>query len=174
MKKLIYISLVCCFAAACSPKLPPGQTLDTGSRVKLENSDKTRGQQKTLRSELSGLVRPRPNSKFLGIPFKLMLSRVPFIGKRLSEPPVLTSSVNFTKNTLVLQNRLENRGYFHATVTFDTTTRRKKTRATFTANAGPQYTIGSVSFPPDSSDLSKAISATAARTLLKEGDAYDL
>jgi outer membrane protein insertion porin family len=173
MRKLIYIPIIVCFAA-CSPKLPPGDSLYIGSRVKIENSQKTRGQRSTLSSELAGLVRPRPNSQFLGIRFKLMFSRVPFIGKRLSEPPVLASSVNFEKNKEVLQNRLENRGYFHATVTFDTTTRRKKTRATFTANVGPQYTIGAVSFPSDSSELGKAIAATAPKTLLIDGDPYDL
>jgi outer membrane protein assembly factor BamA len=74
----------------------------------------------------------------------------------------------------VLQNRLQNRGYFHATIKWDTVTRRKKTKVTFTANVGSQYTINSVSFPADSTGLGGAVTATADRSLLKLGDPYDL
>lgn len=174
MRALFYILILSSFVSACSPKLAPGETLFVGSEVKIENASTGSREKKALSKELAGLVRPRPNSKFLGIRFKLMFNRIPFLGKKLGEPPVLTSSVNFEKNTQVLQNRLHNRGYFHATVQFDSATRRKKTKATFTANVGPQYTIDSVSFPTDSSDLGKAIARTAGRTLLKSGDAYDL
>lgn len=174
MRPFIYILILCFAFAACSPKLPPGESLYVGSTVKVEGATRGAKEKKTLKDELAGLVRPRPNSKFLGIRFKLMANRIPFLGKKMGEPPVLTSSVNFEKNNEVLQNRLQNRGYFHAAVTWDTTTKRKKTRATFTAKVGPQYSINSVSFPQDSSGLSKAIAATANRTLLKAGDPYNL
>lgn len=174
MRTLCFILIIFILASACSPKLAPGETLYVGSEVEVKNTHKGAAERKNLNRELEGLVRPRPNSKFLGIRFKLMANRIPFLGKRFGEPPVLTSTVNFEKNRDVLQNRLQNRGYFHATVSFDTVTRRKKTKATFTADAGPQYTINSVSFPPDSSDLSKAIAGTAPKSLLKVGESYDL
>lgn len=174
MRALFFILIIGCVVPACSPKLAPGETLFVGSEVKIENATDGAKQRKALANELEGLVRPRPNSKFLGIRFKLMFNRIPFLGKRLGEPPVLTSSVNFDKNTQVLQNRLQNRGYFHATVKFDTVTRRKKTKATFTANVGAQYKIDSISYPTDSSDVGKAIARTAPRSLLKTGDPYDL
>jgi outer membrane protein insertion porin family len=174
MRPIVYILIVCFLVTGCSPKLPPGENLFVGSTVKIENSKRGAREKKALKSELAGLVRPRPNSKFLGIRWKLMFNRVPFLGKKLGEPPVLASSVNFEKNDSVLQNRLQNRGYFHAAVKFDTTTKRRKTSVTFTANVGPQYTINSVSYPQDSSELAKAIAATANRSLLKPGDPYDL
>jgi outer membrane protein assembly factor BamA len=173
MRSLIYICAVC-LLVGCGTKLPPGENLYVGSSVKIEGDTKGAKERKALRSELASLVRPRPNSKFLGIRFKLWANRIPFIGKRIGEPPVLASSVNFEKNNEVLQNRLQNRGYFHALVTFDTVTKRRKTRVNFTANVGPQYIINSVSFPTDSSIISKAIAATASRTLLKIGEPYDL
>lgn len=174
MRPLIIILVICLLAVSCSPKLAPGETLYVGSDVKIEQSDKGARSKRSISKELEGLVRPRPNSKFLGIRFKLMANRIPFLGKRIGEPPVLTSSVNFEKNADVLENRLHNHGYFHASVTFDTVTRRKKTRATFVAKTGPQYTINSVSFPSDSSELSKAITATAPRSLLVPGEPYNL
>ena len=174
MRILFYILIISALATACSPKLAPGETLFVGSDVKIENSDKGAKERKALASELEALVRPRPNSKFLGIRFKLMFSQLPFVGKRIGEPPVLTSSVNFEKNNEVLQNRLHNKGYFHGSVSFDTVTKRNKTKVTFTAKVGSQYSINAVSFPADSSELSKAIAATANRTLLKTGEPYDL
>ncbi len=174
MRTLFYILIISLFAVSCSPKLAPGETLWVGSDVKIENSDKGAKEKKALASELAALVRPRPNSKFLGIRFKLMFRTLPLIGKKIGESPVLTSSVNFEKNTDVLQNRLQNKGFFHGKVAFDTVTKRNKTSATFTANVGSQYTINAVSFPSDSSELGKAIAATSRRTLLKAGEPYDL
>jgi outer membrane protein insertion porin family len=174
MRLIFYTLILCFFIAGCSPKLPPGENLFVGSAVKIENSTKGARERKALKKELASLVRPRPNSKFLGIRFKLMANRIPFLGKKMGEPPVLASSVNFQKNNEVLQNRLQNRGYFHATVKFDTVTKRRKTRVTFTANAGSQYSINTVTFPQDSTGLGKAVAATAARSLLKPGDPYDL
>lgn len=174
MKLILYISILLVCLNACSPKLAPGETLFTGATVKIENTESGARSRRALAKELEGLVRPRPNSKFLGIRFKLMFNRLPLIGKRLGEPPVLTSAVNFERNNEVLQNRLQNNGYFKASVKFDTVTKRKKTHATFTASVGAQYTINTVTFPSDSSELSKAIATTADRTLIKAGEPYDL
>jgi outer membrane protein assembly factor BamA len=173
MRVYITIVVLLFIISGCAPKLPPGENLFIGSKVKVEGG-KNAKERKALRSELAGLVRPRPNTTFLGIRFKLLAKRIPFLGKKMGEPPVLASSVNFQKNNEVLQNRLQNRGYFHAIVNFDTTTRRRKTKVTFKAQVGTQYTINAVSFPVDSSELSKAIAGTAKRTLLLPGDPYSL
>jgi outer membrane protein insertion porin family len=176
MKKFLIILPVIILIASCSRKnIPEGDSLFIGSTVKIENAEKmTAKEKKALRKELATLVRPRPNSKFLGMRIKLWVNSIPFLRKKFGEPPVLTSTVNFDKNQQVLQNRLENRGYFQAIVSFDTTTKRKKTSARFTAKVGPQYKINSVSFPTDSSELGKAIAATADKTVLKPGKPYDL
>jgi len=174
MRSIIYILFGCTLIVGCSPKLPPGENLFVGSTIKIEGDTKGAKERKALKTQLAGLVRPRPNSKFLGVRFKLWASRLPLIGKRIGEPPVLASSVNFERNNEVLQNRLQNRGYFQSLVTFDTVTKKRKTRVTFTAKVGPQYTIDSISFPTDSSAIGKAIAASGSRTLLKKGDPYDL
>jgi outer membrane protein insertion porin family len=82
--------------------------------------------------------------------------------------------VNFEKNRQVLQNRLENRGFFSTTVSFDTTAKNRKMSVAYHVNAKPQYKIRSVKFPSDSSELSKAIARVTRRSRLKVGDPYDL
>ena len=71
-------------------------------------------------------------------------------------------------------NRLQNRGYFKSAVSFDTTTKDKRTSAIFLAKPAAQYLIDTVNFPKDSSGLSKAIRLATRRTTLKKGDPYDL
>jgi hypothetical protein len=68
----------------------------------------------------------------------------------------------------VLQNHLENKGYFNAKVDADTIVRRRKAHARYHAETGDQYKIASVHFPDDSSLLAQNIRQTFNKTLLKK------
>jgi outer membrane protein assembly factor BamA len=177
----IYLFGFCVLLAACSATkhLPEGDKLYTGARINLKGTTElTVNEHKVLKADLEGLTRPKPNARFLGLPIKLNLYNFFYKSKklrdRLGEPPVLLSSLELQYNAKVLQNYSENKGFFKALVTADTVVRRKKARAEYTIEAGNQYTINSVVFENDSSQLAKAIQASAPNTLLKIGDAYDL
>ncbi len=71
------------------------------------------------------------------------------IREKLGEPPVLASYSAMEKNRAVLQNRLENRGYFKDTVILDTIYKGRKLSAVYTADIGKQYTIRNVIYPSD-------------------------
>ena len=175
------------FASCSNTKyLPEGQTLYVGSKIKYKSTDSSAKSQKAvLKEELQAIVLPKPNMTILGLRPKLWFYNIAgkptgkglryIIRNKLGEPPVYASMVNFEKNSSIMTNRLENRGYFKGTVTVDTSTKRKRTSAVFTAKPGVQYTIDSVNFPTDSSVLSKAIrAAVGRRTALRKGRAYDL
>ncbi|HZH01750.1 MAG TPA: hypothetical protein VEY32_11745, partial [Flavisolibacter sp.] len=91
-------------ACSTTKHLPEGEKLYTGASVKLNASGTTVRQNKVLKSDLQGLTRPKPNSRFLGIPFKLGIYNLfrnakpnSFFGKfrdKSGEPPVLLSSVD--------------------------------------------------------------------------------
>lgn len=174
------------FLLACSPTkhIPEGDALYTGAKVNLTADNVSARQKKVLNTDLQGLTRPRPNASFLGIPFKLMLWNLlyttnpkSFKGKlqsKLGQPPVLASTVDLDANNELLQNFLENKGFFKAAVTSDSTWKRKKASVTYTAKAGSQYKIRSVTFPDDSSKLARAIQELSAKTLLQKGQPYDL
>jgi outer membrane protein assembly factor BamA len=176
----------CLFFCACSNTrhLPANEKLYIGAKVSVSGPNLTARQRKTLRSDLSAMTRPRPNSRFLGIPFKLSIYNLfrnkkpnSFFGKlrdKWGEPPVLLSQLDLQQNIKILQNHLENKGFFRAKVTGDTVVRRKKARAKYNAATGGQYTINSVHFPADSSDLSTNIQQTTANTLLKKAAPFDL
>lgn len=172
--------------ASCSTTkhIPEGDALYTGATVKLTAENVDNKQKKVLNSDLEGLTRPRPNGKLLGIPFKLILWNMFYTTKqkglkaglqrRLGEPPVLASSVSLNANTVLLQNHLQNKGFFGATVSADSTWKGKKASVTYTANAGPQYKIARVEFSKDTTPLSAVIDTISKNTLLKVGAPYDL
>src|SRR5829696_3575663 len=115
MKKRVRLFVLCTvFFAACSTTkhIPEGDALYTGAKVKLNAENVSKQQKKVLNADLQGLTRPRPNGKFLGIPFKLLLWNTFYttkekglkasLQKKLGEPPVLASTVNLSANTTLL------------------------------------------------------------------------
>lgn len=163
-------------------KVPEGDALYTGASLKLTDSKAGNKENKVLKADLEGLLRPKPNSSILGIKFKLGLYNMAgaknnFINKFLrknGEPPVLLSSVKLQRNIDVLTNTLVNKGFFHAAVTGDTIVKDKKAKAEYVADAGVQYKINEVTFPTDSSQASQAIRDGSSKTILKKGDAFNL
>ncbi|MBN9299071.1 MAG: BamA/TamA family outer membrane protein [Filimonas sp.] len=165
--------------------LAANQSLYIGSDIKIVDSSK-KANTKELKEELNALLRPAPNKKILGGRFKLTMYNLMgksekgiagWIKRKIGEPPVLTSMSALEKNRAVLQNRLENRGYFSDTVMFDTTTKNKKTQGHYTAYVGEQYKLRNITFPVDSSELGKEIHRAVTpvrRSLLKKDDPYDL
>ncbi|MGV3657343.1 MAG: BamA/TamA family outer membrane protein [Chitinophagaceae bacterium] len=185
-RQTIIFVLACIICSSCSTTrtVPEGDQLYTGARVEVSGPDLTTKQKKSLRSELAGITRPRPNSRVLGIPFKLLIynmfgNRKPdsFFGKlrdKFGEPPVLLSDLDLEHNTKILENHLENRGFFNAGVTGDTIVKKKKAHAEFAAATGHQYHIDSISFDGDSSRLAQVIRESSSETLLVPGNPYDL
>jgi len=149
------------FLLSCNvtKNLPAGETLYVGAKIKADSGSRADKKDiKPLTSELKLLLRPKPNSNILGFRYKLVAYNIGgIIRKWLGEPPVLTSQVNFEKNREVLQSRLENRGFFGSTASFDTAAKNRKMTVTYNLNAKPQYRISSVKFNVDSGELGKAI-----------------
>lgn len=183
---VLFLLFLLLAASACNvtKHLPKGETLYAGSKVKVTGTEKKK-EASALQGELLLLVRPKPNTSLLGIRYKLYFYYLgggdsskgfikKFIRNNLGEPPVYASQVNVEKNRAVLENHLQNKGYFHASVSGDTVTKKRLTTVKFDAMSGPQYKIRNVSWPEDSSKISKEINAVKNRTLLVSGEPYDL
>lgn len=183
--KFIFLSSIIFFASCnITRNIPAGDALYTGASVKIKN-DVPKKMKSILEEDLTGLTRPKPNRKILGIPLKLIFfnmagnpNKKGFIRKtlrKLGEPPVLLSDLNLAHNEKVLQSYLENRGYFHAGVTGDTTVKAKKAHATYSVQTGSIYTIKDIVFPHDSaSQLGMAVKNTQPNTLIKTGVPFNL
>jgi len=164
--------------------VPKGDALYTGATVKVKDSTLTRKQKHKVEETTENLPQPKANSRFFGIPFKLIFydmagdtSKHGFIRKflrKIGRPPILLSSVNLDYNVKLLENYLQNLGYFHAVASGDTIVKHRKGHAYYTITPGVDYTIKNVSFETDSSSLGQAIKATQPKTLLHPGDPFNL
>jgi outer membrane protein insertion porin family len=168
-------------------KLPADDALYLGATVKVRDRVNQLGakKRKALRKELEALTRPRPNRKFLGMRLKLTAYNLAgnpkkegsfrgWLKNKVGEPPVLLSDVNLNRNTAILQNYLQNKGYFQADARGDTTVKHKKATATYTVRPGPQYIIDTVRFELDSNFIGNTIRQTEAKSVLKRGKPYNL
>jgi outer membrane protein insertion porin family len=186
---VIYSFIIFCgsFAgSSCSntKNLPRGDSLYIGARVTIHDNEGTRRYRKTLRRDLVTAVRPKPNTKTLGVRLKLSIynlagdtSKGGFLRnilRRFGEPPVLASTLDLEKNEKALTNLMKNRGFFFPTISSEAKTHKRKTKAFFDVNTGPQYKIRNVEFPIDSSQISIDMSDTKGKSLLKPGFPYNL
>ncbi|MEO6915777.1 MAG: hypothetical protein ABI151_09140, partial [Chitinophagaceae bacterium] len=180
----VIVSLI---AGACSNTkyLPAGESLYIGADVKFDSANLKKKQRKTLKAELNTLARPKPNSSILGLRFKLYAWNIAGHPKKKSsprgwfkhkfgEPPVLLSSLNLDKNVQVLDNTMENLGFFQVDVKGDTLVKNRRATARYSVRPNQQYTIRQINFPSDSSVLAKAITESAKYTLLKPGRPFNL
>ena len=164
--------------------VPKGDALYTGATIKIKDSTLSKKEKKSIIAQTQGLPRPLPNSKFLGIPIKLVLynlagdtSKHNFIRKFLrktGQPPVLLSGVNVDYNVKLIKNYLENIGYFQTEDFGDTIVKRRKGHAFYTITPGPVYSIKEVQYQTDSSSLGSAIQATKKKSFLRPGDPFNL
>jgi len=143
--KNIVILFTIAFFASCSNTrfLPDGELLYTGGKVKIEGDSISRNEKKELKNQLEGLLRPKPNSSILGLKPKLYFYNLAgepkkekgfrhWLRNTVGEAPVLFSQVDRQYNQDVLQNYVENSGYFNAQTASDSTRRNKKASVVYT------------------------------------------
>lgn len=183
---LLFLSLAALLSSCSNTKyLPEGELLYTKGTVTVKSEELARSERKSLEKDLETMVRPRPNSKILGLRVKLWFYNIAgepkkekglrhWMRTKLGEPPVLFSQVNLDHNAQVLQNHAQNKGYFNAISLADSTRRGKRASADYTVEARARYKIRSVVFPSDSTALDSIIATTAPQSILKPGDGYDL
>ncbi len=184
---LLFTSCALLLSACSNSKhLAEGESLFIGNRIKIRNFEGTKQERKILMQDLTGLVRPHPNRKAMGIRFKLSFYNLAgkpkkskglrkILREKAGEPPVTGSMVRTATNVALAENYLQNRGYFNATAeAILAVSKKKRSTLTMTVNTGQQYTIRDVSFKYDSSVIAKDIDSGFSETLLKKGSPYNL
>ena len=175
------------FAVSCSNTkyLKEGELLYTGAEVKIENDSLSKKSKKALKSELEDNLTPKPNSSFLGLRPKLFFYNIAkepkkekgfnyWLKYKIGEKPVLLSDVDREFNKDIIVNYSENKGYFNAKATYDTVSKNKKAQVIYTLRPGNQYLINKVKFQNDSIPVTEEIVKVSDKTLLKEGNPFDL
>ncbi len=185
--QLLYLLLLTLIGTSCSTTkfLPEGELLYTGSKIKMEGNDTPKKEQKNLKTAMKKLLRPKPNSNILGLKPRLFVYNLVGTSKKekglrhwlkfkVGEPPVLYSQVDLEFTKKVIQNYVENNGYFNAKTSADSTKYGKKAKVEYSVNPKKQYKIREVKFPTDSSVISSKVRNTMSRSLLKKDQGYSL
>ncbi|HLX65645.1 MAG TPA: BamA/TamA family outer membrane protein, partial [Puia sp.] len=179
---LFVMALVSCHE---SKYLTENQTLYTANKTQVQSSvPMNRKDQKKWSAEMQGYLRPKLNSKILGLRVKLWIYNIAgttnkkkgfkhWLKYKIGEPPVLASPTILRNNDEVLQSHFENKGFFHDTVIVTTSVKDKHLTATYLAQVGPRYRIGKINYPDDSDLISNRIDTLQRSSLLKSGDFYD-
>ena len=166
--------------------LAENETLYKGSKfeiLKVQDSMNLRIQD--TKEELASLIRKKPNAQIFGYPYKLGIYNLMgepkgtglsyWIKNKIGEPPVLGSSIDLNKNVAIIENRLENRGYFGSSVKVDTTKKNKELHVVYKAIVQPAYKIRNITFKFDTvSAIGKNIHALAQSSFLQKGEKFDL
>src|SRR5579872_1995709 len=173
--------------ASCneSKYLGENQVLYSANKTEIHSSvPMTKKERNKWNEEMEGYLRPKLNSKILGIRVKLWIYNVAgqttkkkgfkhWLKYKVGEAPVLASPAILANNAQVLQGHLENKGFFHDTVIVTTFVKDKHLTATYSAQVGPRYVIGKINYPDDSDLISNRIDTLQRHSLLKTGDYYD-
>lgn len=185
--KIIITLLLLFIASSCSNTkyLQEGEHLYLGASVRLENDSISRKERSSLEDELESLTRPRPNRKLLGMRVRLYAYNIAgnpkkeksFKGKlkyKFGEPPVLLNQVNLDNNVAILNNYLENNGYFDNQIESDTTIKGKKATASYHIKSDKPYKINQVKYETDESFIGLSVQQAEYGTILKPGDNFNL
>jgi outer membrane protein assembly factor BamA len=185
--KYVFVSGFAAVAFSCSNTkfLKEGQMLYVGGEVKIENDTISKKEKNELQSALEENLVPKPNSTLLGMRPRLYFYNIAkepkkdkgfnyWLKYKAGEKPVLLGDVDREFNREIIENYSENKGYFNARATYDTVSKNKKAKVTYTLRPGSRYFISHVKFQQDSSLVNREIQSLTDKTLLKPGKPFDL
>ncbi len=163
--------------------IPDGKRLYTGADLKIRE-DSAVGTTKGLERELQTLLRPVPNSAFLGMRpglyfyYKAQQERPGFLNKwlngKLGEEPVYFSEVDAQRVEELIANRLDNHGFFYSKVGSELDSTQHFAHLTYTAQLPPPYTLAQLQLDNDSLPIHQDLKAALTGTELTPGDRFDL
>lgn len=174
---IILLSLLSCNV---TKHVPEGDALYTGAKINLERKeDSSKKEIKGLKDELNGLLRPAPNNSYELYMYNLFYTEkqkgvIAWMKNHVGSPPVLASTVDIDKNRTILENRLQNKGFFDAGVKADTMFANRKMSAIYTASLGPLYRYRNIAVLPDTGTLNALLQEINKKTLLLSGQPYNL
>lgn len=189
---LAAVAMVLAALASCSTtrRLGPDDILYTGVKkidITTYNDEKPAP---GLASDIKDAVNVAPNnsliSPFVRYPFPLGLwvyNNWPnppsgfrhWLYEKLARDPVLISDVRPEVRTKMIDEILDNNGYFRGTATYELLKGKnpKKARILYKVATGPAYPIDTVEFLPDTTRLNHLIDSIARRgTYLRPGSRY--
>lgn len=178
--------LSCIVSCSVKNKLPKGTYLYNGAKVKVVRIADNKSKVKPISSSLEKISTPQTNKMILGYPYAVAMWYAigepkkqkgfkHWLRNQLGEPPVLNTTVDVKANALNMQAYLENKGFFKSSVSGGKEIKGYKMTAIYTAKVPQPYSIDSVKWTLDSSELSKdLLKMKNNNSFIKVGEQFDL
>ncbi|WP_241485263.1 translocation and assembly module lipoprotein TamL [Psychroserpens damuponensis] len=184
-KHSIYIFFFGIILQSCSIKkyIPEGERLYTGAKIEIK-SDTTVKNIDDLKLELETVLRPTPNSKFLGMRpglyyyYKNQKEHPGFLNrwlyKQIGEKPVYQSNVETFEVQEILRNRLENNGFFYSSASSSFEEKELEAFATYNLNVPSPYKMESFQLDSMPSPLYEDVKIATTNSPLSKDMRFDL
>lgn len=159
-----------------------GQHIVWNNSIKLHSDAGTITNKGALKDNLGKLVVQKPNTKILGLPFKLVLYNIRYkryqhdtsnfqLKSKTVEKPVILDTAQISKSFQNMKSYLYNQGYFYARIKDTVTFKKKKAFVTYDINTGNNYLINKVNYDVDDSTILHILTThTDASTLKKNAE----
>ncbi|WP_299311878.1 BamA/TamA family outer membrane protein [uncultured Aquimarina sp.] len=184
-KNLIFLISIAALSFSCGVKkfIPTNETLYTGASLTLQ-SEENIDNLKAIEDELELVLRPRPNTKILGIKIGLysyyknqkenpgFINR--FLFKNFGEEPVYLSDVDQARVSELINNRLENRGFFRSILDSEVLKDSTKARIVYKAAIKKPYKLQTYQVDSIKYPIGDDIKETLANSLIKKDGRFDL
>jgi len=136
--------------------LKEGESFYSGAEIKLVPQGEI-SNQKRVETMLETFVNPKPNAKIFGSRTSVWFYYIAgdnskkkgirnFIQTKLGSPPVLIKDVTPAKTAIILQQQVNNDGYFKSTVSSVVETKNKESKVRYTVILQPPFRIGKMNY----------------------------
>src|SRR5699024_7681991 len=185
---LLSLALFNFYACSVQQYIPEDEYLYRGGTIHIQDSVKQHNRS-DLEEELNSVLYPEPNATFLGMHPGLhyyykaqdedpgFITR--FLNKKIGEGPVYLSDVDVQGTQELLQNRLENNGFFYGdagySVKIDSTD--KTAKVDYTVQAGAPFRIATYQIERDTTDtlaIYDHIKESLSESVLEKGQPFSL
>lgn len=182
INNLILLSLALLAGCTGLKRLPPGEKLYTGAKIKLEHKGKIKNKKEII-FKAKTAVRPDPNQSFLGMRPKLWIYQVAGeptkkgVRKKLKEqgePPVFASTIKPAETAKYIDAKLFNSGIFNAITEYKIIEHKRTVEIVYTSKIHIPYKIKEIKYDLRHDKIDSLVSSQKKNTFLTLGNDYDL
>ncbi len=173
--------------SSCSIKkyIPEGESLYTGAEIETTLEEDAKDVKiDGLNAELNTLLRPEPNTKFLGMRlglyyhYKAQRDKPGFINKwlnkKVGEEPVYFSEVNPQRVEELILNRMDNRGFFYGEADSKIDSSKNFAHVKYDVKVPRPYAVEKFEIERDSLPIYDELEQLMSETRINKGDRFDL
>ncbi|MCX7551254.1 BamA/TamA family outer membrane protein [Xanthomarina sp. F2636L] len=171
------------YSCGITKYIPEDERLYTGATLTIE-SDSVIKNESGLKTDLETVLRPEPNSKFLGMHlglyyyYKNQKEKPGFINrwfyKQFGQDPVYQSDVETYAVEELLLNRLENRGFFYSSASSDVEESDKEASVKYVVKVPKPYRMASYQLDSLPASIEETMKQIIAKSPFKEDMRFDL